>query len=163
MHASKAIHSYLLLLALLDDVADVSITVSRGVVSTLEVHNATNLKLRLEDQSQEQSRVPGSETSASYGTLTLDPHLDNVTVLFGKPSDIGAIILTKPSHAAPSRSLNNVTLGIDSEDTFSLLSSMENEDERNQLDGGQRHFFYDSGWKEKELVRKEKDYPSLVQ
>jgi hypothetical protein len=128
------------------------------------VHNATNLKLRLEDDAEEPAgtaTASGINSPASYGTVTLDPHLENVSIDFQKTSVIGAVIVTDPSRAAPSRNLSNVTLLLDGKYPYEILEQAgELQWEQN---GGQSHFFYNEGWQKKHLKREEKDYPSLVQ
>lgn len=149
-------------LTAIDDVNDLTITVRKGVVTTLEVHNATNLKLRLEggtEETNEASTACGTHTPAAYGTLTLDPYLENVSVDFQEMSSIGAVILTSPSQAAPSRTLSKVRLLVDGQKPYEI--SREEEEERGQP-GVQQHFFYSEGWHKKHLTREEKDYPSLL-
>lgn len=152
-------------LTAIDDVNDLTITVRKGVVTTLEVHNATNLKLRLEggteETTSEASTACGTHTPAAYGTLTLDPHLENVSVDFQEMSSIGAVILTSPSQAAPSRTLSKVRLLVNGQSPYEI-SEQEEKKQRGQT-GVQQHFFYSEGWQKKHLKREEKDYPSLLQ
>lgn len=134
-------------------------------MTTLEIHNATNLKLLLQDDGDSSPQptadaIAGMQTPTSYGTVTLDPHLENVSLDFQKASSIGSVILTGVSQAAPGRSLKAVSLLVDGKSAYRIGEGGDGAPQ--DYDGGQTHFFYDEGWKVKQLQRREKDYPSLV-
>lgn len=126
----------------LDDVKDLDITVCKGVVTTLEVHNATNLKLHLEDDTEKSSTESTSSEirkAALYGTVTLDPHLDNVSLHFGSPSIIGSVIVTSSSQAAPERSLREVRLSVAGQTPFQVDAPGHG------TSIGQTHFYFKTG------------------
>lgn len=134
-------------------------------MTTLEVHNATNLKLRLDDSTEQQEDQAASSTgikrAAAYGTVTLDPHLDNVSLDFEKPSVIGSVIVTSPTSAAKERTLRQVSLSIGDEHIHHVQDSLDPCAQTGQ--DGQTHLYFDEGaWHTKGLTRREKDYPSLT-
>lgn len=146
--------------------SDLTITICKGVVTTLEVHNATNLKLRLEDDTEEaqphasEASTSGIKKTAAYGTVTLDPHLDDVTIDFAKASIIGSVIVTSPSPAALDRTLRKVSLSVNNQHIYRVQDSTDPAAEAGQ--SGQAHLYFDGEWQNKTLARKEKDYPSLT-
>lgn len=130
---------------------------STAVVTTIEIHNATNLTLNLGDDSAQ--AADSLIAAPGYGTLTLDPHLENVIVTYQRAGLVGAIVVSHPSAAAEHRKLSNVKVGIMDGQVYELDKATDSEGEGHGMP--QSHLFYKDGWQLRGLERREKEYPSL--
>lgn len=150
---------------------NVKITLRKGIVTTLELFNATKLNLELLDSrpaTQSTANAtndhPLSTERTVYGTVTMDPALKDVKITYGASDLVGAVILATPSGAAPERSISNVMLAI-RDGPGMVLADAEgvraNLDGASEAGGVQLHVSWKDDWQIQGLQRKEKDYPQL--
>ena len=153
-----------------DDVKNLDIHVEKGVISTIEIFNAENLKLHLSFSKNASStgytdaaEDLKDEEKTAYGTVSLDPSLQNVSVVYDSPAIVGAVILTRPTkrdHVA-----KGIVLKI--RDGAELVVAEPNGSTPRiralKQDSEQYHAYHDGqDWQIKALIRHEKDYPSLA-
>lgn len=158
----------------LDDVRNLCIKCHGGLVTTLEIFNATNLTLQLNQptypnrDSSDSSTAVSDDDQTAYGTVTLDPYLHAVRISYASPELINAIIFTSSTSAVPER-VRDVVLAVTTgenttelqiADQRSLVGGVDRQETAD--DKGQFHIVWDSqGWKIKPLQRNEKNYPAL--
>ena len=153
-----------------DDVKNLDIHVEKGVISTIEIFNAENLNLHLSlarhasrSGDTDTERQQKDEEKTAYGTVSLDPSLENVSVTYDSPAIVGSVILTRPTkrdHVA-----KGIILKI--QDGAELVVAEPNGSTPRiralKQDSEQYHAYHDGqDWQIKALIRHEKDYPSLA-
>ena len=135
-------------------------------MTTIEVFNAINLQLHLGIPSAFRNSTSvnsAGDLKTAYGTLSLDPSLHAVRIVYAESKLINAIIF----NSIPEGTISDVVLAVMSTDgpiehkvagqaAPPGYSSLQEEQQ------GQFHILWDSqGWHAKRLQRKEKDYPVL--
>lgn len=157
--------------------ANLSISVRKGIVTTLEIFNATNLTLHLDhvehvqqqqqpaesEQEHEQMQQNRLVESLAYGTVSLDANLDDVRISFQRPDLIDSIIATVPPSGS-AQVFRKVSLNVTSPTTGSLETCRlaDASGPIADMTSGQNLIkWVDDRWKTDALVRKEKDYPAL--
>ena len=136
-----------------------TIRVSNGVVTTLELFNLVNVNLVLSSTSD--SRDEGTQQQkALYGTVTLDPSLDNVHIHYTSESLVGFVIFTTPPAHMADLSMKKVQVSCTSQGEDSVYEVVGEEGIPDGLEG-QLSISWKEGWYVEPLERKEKDYPQL--
>jgi hypothetical protein len=127
----------------------------------LELFNLTNVNIILSSTvTDESAAVDMQQQKALYGTVTLDPSLENVRIHYTSEALVGFIIFTTPPSRMEGLSMKKVRVSCTSEGEESAYEIVDGEGIPDGLEG-QLSISWKEGWYVEPLERKEKDYPQL--